>query len=256
MMDWGALISSTMQMYRQAARETWQKIVRNWWVGFLPLLYSAILFFTASFVLQLGMLGGFILGFVSAMCTSSYLFVLAGVVNGQRVLPSELADSWRPYLSPVITVLFFLFVVRLTLSFVLPPVEASQDVAFIITLILLVILNPIPEVIYLGRSDGFDMLQESVDFLRENWIEWFLPLVLLTILSLGVPSPVVSPLQIGQLGFPFMRTAGLLAGSIESLAWSLLGMLLLFVLMVFRGLLFRALFGSSRRQRIFRSRYS
>jgi hypothetical protein len=135
-------------------------------------------------------------------------------------------------------------------------VEASQDVAFVVTLILLVILNPIPEVIYLGRSDGLGMFQESLDFLRENWLEWFLPLLLLTILSLGFPLPFMSPLQVGQLGFPFMSAAGLLTGSIESLFWNVLGMLLLFALMVFRGLLFRALFGSSRRQRIFRSRFS
>jgi len=255
-MDWGALISSTVQMYRQAATETWQKISRNWWVGFLPVLYGIILFFTASFVFQLGVIGGFIFGLISAMCTSSYLFFLAGVVNGQRMIPSELVNSWRPYLGPVITILFFLFLVRLTLSFALPPVEASQDIAFIVTLIFLVILNPIPEVIYLGRSDGFAMLQESVDFLRENWLEWFLPLVLLTILSLGFPSPLVSPLQVGQLGFPFMSAASLLSGPIENLFWNVLGMLLLFALMVFRGLLFRALFGSSRRQRIFRSRFS
>ena len=255
MMDWGALISATVRMYRQAVVETWQKITRNWWVGFLPLLYGVILVFTASFVLQLGMIGGLIFGLISAMCTSSYLFFLAGVVNGQRMIPSELGESWRPYLSPVITILFFLFLVRMTLSLVLPPVAASQDVSLIVTLILLVILNPIPEIIYLGRSDGMAMLQESVDFLRENWLEWFLPLVILTLLSLGFPLPLVLPLQVGQLGFPFMNSAGLLSGSIDHLFWSILSAFLLFALMVFRGLLFRALFGTSRRQRVFRSRF-
>jgi hypothetical protein len=254
-MDWSSLLSATVQMYRQAAAETWQRIARNWWVGLLPLLYGVILLFTGSFAFQLGMIGGFIFGLVSAMCTSSYLFFLAGVVNGQRMIPSELGESWRPYLSPVITILFFLFLVRMALSVTLPPVEASQDVAFIVTLILLVILNPIPEVIYLGRSDGFGLLQESVDFLRENWVEWFLPLVFLTILSLGFPLPFFSPLQVGQLGFPFMSATGLLAGSLEGIVWNILGVFLLFALMVFRGLLFRTLFGSSRRQRLFRSRF-
>ena len=43
-MDWGTLISTTTQMYRQAATETWQKISRNWWVGFLPLrIFSSLL---------------------------------------------------------------------------------------------------------------------------------------------------------------------------------------------------------------------
>ena len=126
-MDWGTLISATTQMYRQAATETWQKISRNWWVGFLPLLYGVILFFTASFVFRLGMVGGFIFGLVSAMCTSSYLYFLAGVVNGQRMVPSELLESWRPYLSPVITVLFFLFLVRLTLQRATEVVVARRE---------------------------------------------------------------------------------------------------------------------------------
>ena len=255
-MDWGALLNTTIHMYRQAANETWQKVLRNWWVGFLPLLYGIILFFTAGFVFRLGMVGGFIFGFISAMCTSSYLYFLAGVVNGQRMLPSEIGASWRPYLSPVITILFFLFLVRLTLQLLLPPVPASQDVAFVITLILLVIFNPLPEIIYLGRSDGFGMLQESVDFLRENWLEWFFPLVILAVLSLIFSLPRVSPLQVGHLEFSFLDVAGLLSGSLESLVWNLIGVFLLFILMTFRGLLFRALFGSSRRQRIFRSRLS
>ena len=255
-MDWGALLSATIQMYRQAGIETWQKIRRNWWVGVLPLLYGVILFFVATFVSQLGMLGGFIFGLISAMCTSSYLYFLAGIVNGQRMLLSELGESWRPYLSPVITILFFLFLVQMTLSLVLPPIEASRDIAFFITLILLVILNPMPEIIYLGRSDGFGMLQESFDFLRENWLEWFLPLVLFTVLSLGMPLPLASPLQAGQLSFSFMNITALLSGSIESLLWSILGAFVLLVLMVFRGLLFRTLFGTSRRQRLFRSRFS
>jgi len=251
-MDWGALVHSTIQMYRQAIIETGQKIMRNWWVGFLPLLYGVILFFTASFVFRLGLVGGFIFGFISAMCTSSYLYFIAGIVNGQRMLPSELGESWRPYLSPVITILFFFFFVQLILS----SINTPQGTVVLVTLMLLVILNPIPEIVYLGRSDGFGMLQESFDFLRENWPEWFLPLILLTFLSFVFPVPLFSPLQVGQLGFSFMNIVGLFSGSIENWLWAALGAFLLLLLMVFRGLLFRALFGSSRRQRLFRSRFS
>ncbi len=255
-MDWGALLSATIQMYRQAAVETWQRIQRNWWVGLLPFLYGFILIIVASFVAPLGMVGGFIFGLISAMCTSSYLYFLAGIVGGQRMLLSELGESWRPYLSPVITVLFFLFLVQLILSLVLPPVESSQDVAFFVILILLVILNPIPEIIYLGRSDGFGMLQESFDFLRENWMEWFLPLVLFTLLSLAIPLPMASPLRVGQLSFSFSSIQSLLSGSLENVLWNVLGAFIFLSLMVFRGLLFRPLYRTSRRQRIFRSRLS
>ena len=249
-MDWGGLLSATIQMYRQAVLETWRKLQRNWWVGLLPFLYGVILFLVSIFAFPLGLVGGFILGFISAMCTSSYLYFIAGIVNGQRMLPSELGESWRPYLSPVITVLFFFFFVQLVLS----SINTPHGTVVLVTLILLVILNPIPEIVYLGRSDGFGMLQESFDFLRENWPEWFLPLILLTLLSFVFPVPLFSPLQVGQLGFSFMSISSLFSGSIENLLWVALGAFLLLLLMVFRGFLFRALFGSSRRQRLFRSR--
>lgn len=253
-MNWSALLSATIQMYRQAATDTRQRLLRNWWVGLLPFLYGAILFLVALFVFPLGMVGGFIFGFISALCTSSYLYFIAGIVNGQRMLLSELGESWRPYLSPVITVLFFFFLVQLTLQFTSPSRETSPAIAVLVALILLVLLNPLPEIVYLGRSDGFGMLQESFDFLRENWLEWFLPLVLFTILSFEIPLPLFSPLQVGHLGFSFMSMVSLLFGSIENLLWSVISAFILLVLMVFRGLLFRGLFGSSRRQRLFRSR--
>ena len=81
-MDWGTLIVATLGLYQQAAKETWEKIWGSWWIGLLPLLYGPIFFFTASLVPPLGIAGGFILGLVLAVCTSSYLYFLAAVVNG------------------------------------------------------------------------------------------------------------------------------------------------------------------------------
>ncbi|MGE0821352.1 MAG: hypothetical protein AB7G75_35420 [Candidatus Binatia bacterium] len=255
-MEWGTLVTATLQLYRQAAVDTWQRIQRNWWVSLLPLLYGVLLLFAIQLVLPLGMPGGFILGLISAMCTSSYLYFVAGTVNGQRMFPSDLMESWRPYLGPVITILFFLFIVQMLLRFALPPVAASRDILFIIQLVLMVILNPIPEIIYLGRSEGLGMLQESVEFLRESGLEWFLPLVLLTLFSIILPVPfLVSPFQVGQLSLPPLSAAGLL-GSLTGLVQGILSAVFLFVLMVFRGLLFRSLASGTRRQRIFRARLS
>lgn len=257
-MDWGALVTATLRLYREAAQETWQKVQRGWWVGLLPLLYTALFFFAASLVAPLGIIGGFILGLVLAFCTSSYLYFLAGVVSGNRVQPQELLESWRPYFGSVITILFFLFIVRQLLSLALPPVPSGQALAVLINLVLLIILNPIPEIIYQGRSEGLSMLQESVEFLRESGIEWFLPFVALAAFSFFFfPLPIfIMPLQIGQLSFPALGLGSAFWASPASLLWAVISAFLLFVLMVFRGLLFRALARGTRRQRVFRSRFS
>ena len=257
-MDWGALVAATLRLYQQAGKETWQKIWRDWWVGLLPLLYGLVFFLTAPFVAPLGLIGGLMLGLVLALCTSSYLYFIAGVVNGSRMRPQDLGESWRPYFGSVITIMFFLSIVQYALAFLLPPVASAQAFRTLINLVLLIVLNPVPEIIYQGRTQGLDMLQESVEFLRDSGVEWFLPFVALAVFSIFFfPLPILMmPLQIGRLTFPTLGGGGLLLGSPASLLWDAVSAFILFALMVFRGLLFRALAGGTRRQRVFRSRLS
>ena len=89
--------------------------------------------------------------------------------NGSRMTLADLAESWRPYFGSVITILFFLSIVQYALELLIPPGAAGgYELRTIINLALLVLLNPMPEIIYQGRSEGLNMLQESFDFLRES----------------------------------------------------------------------------------------
>jgi hypothetical protein len=258
-MDWGTLVAATLRLYQQAALETWERVSRGWWISLLPFLYGPLFFLTAIFVSPLGLIGGLILGLVLAVCASSYLYFIAGAVQGSRMSLRDLPESWRPYLGSVITILFFLTIVQYTLEFLLPyGAPGASEIRQVINLALLILLNPVPEIIYQGRSEGFNILQESFDFLRNSGVEWFLPLVALALFSTFLlPVPILTaPLQIGRLTFPALAGGGLLPGSPVDLLWAVLSAFILFVLMVFRGLLFRSLANSTRRQRVFRSRFS
>ena len=254
-MDWAALIRSTLRLYRATALETWQNMQRAWWVALLPFGYLLILLVVAQFAAALGRIGSFILGFALAMCSGSYLYFISEVVQGKRVLPRELVDSWRPYWSPVLTMLFFVFILRIALGVLVVPSQSSQTILSLINLVLLIILNPLPEIIYQGRSAGFAMLQESLDFLWDNGVEWFVPLLGLALVSAVVLplSVLAAPLEIGRLSFPTLLD-DLLSGSPAALLVAGLNAGLLYALMVFRGLLFRKLSDNSRRQRMYRAR--
>src|SRR5262245_7039083 len=258
-MNWGALVAATWRLYQQAAKETWEKGSRAWPVGLLPFLYGPVFFLTAVFVAPLGLIGGFILGFVLALCVSSYLYFIAGVVNGNRMSLADLGESWRPYFGSVITILFFLSIVQYALALLVPLGAAGgYELRSVINLALLILLNPMPEIIYQGRSEGLNMLQESFEFLRDSGVEWFLPFVALAVFAtFFLPLPILMmPLQIGRLTFPTLGGGGLFSGPPVSLLAAVLSIFVLFALMVFRGLLFRALASSTRRQRVFRSRFS
>ena len=124
-MDWNALVAATLTLYRQAAKETVEKVGKGWWVALLPLVYTPLIFLAATFFGRMGLAGGLLVGLVMALCTGSYLYFIDGVVHGQRVQPQELFDSWRPHFGSVISILFFLMLIRLLFS-MLPGGAGSQ----------------------------------------------------------------------------------------------------------------------------------
>ena len=265
-MDWGALIAATLTIYRRAAKETVEKFGRGWWVALLPLVYTPLIILAATFFGRLGFVGGLLVGLVMVLCTSSYLYFIDGIVHGQRVQPQELLDSWRPHFGSVISILFFLMLIRLLFS-MMSGGAGAQALYVVDHLLLPILLSPVTEVIYQGRTDGFAMLQESFEFLRESGVEWFVPLVGLVVMvsilggfppmalasSLFFPLDILAmPMQLGRsMLLPF--GSGFWNSSAE-IIWAAGCSFFLYVVMVFRGLLFRALAGGTRRQRIFRSR--
>lgn len=259
-MDWSALVAATLAVYRQVLIDTPKKIARTWWVALLPLGYAVLITIAAGALGGLGFAGGLLTGLLVALCTGSYLYFIDAVVHDQRAQPHELFDSWRPHFGAVITILFSVMMVRLVVG-MLPTAAGAQVLSLIVYLGLPILLSPTPEIIYQGRSYGLGMLQESLDFLRESGVEWVLPLVGLALLisavlalaPLGLVASLLFPLDI--LATPTLLLYGPgLRQSGGALVWAVVSCFLVYALMVFRGLLFKALAAGTRRQRIFRSR--
>lgn len=110
---------------------------------------------------------------------------------------------------------------------------------FLILIALYVILNPVPEFIYQTHSSGIGLLSDSYNFIVENWIEWFIPNILLTL--------------VGYLVLNLLRTLALaLPGFLQLFVVVFGSGLYLTYFMVFRGFLFAELHGTTRRGRIYR----
>ncbi len=151
------------------------------------------------------------------------------------------------------------------------PENSAKNGPFLaaaIFMLLFILLNPAPEVIYQARPQSpLDVIRESYEFVLENWIEWFLPLaVLVAPLGLSFFFGISGRLGRGAgldffqvLVLPFtLLTAWLGYLGLPETAGSALVMLLTpplaVAMLIFRGHLFAALHGSSRRQRMFRGR--
>jgi hypothetical protein len=231
-MNW---LTTTVSLYAKVARRAAVVALSNWPVLLSLFAYVAILAVVTPIALALGIVGGFLLGFVWAACVSSFLYLVERLVRHGKVVLQDFRDSFLAYFSDVIGVMFVLWIVRLLLSMVIQTNPQGMLIALVVELFLFVFFNAVPELVYLGHHSSLDLLGESYSFISENWIEWFPPTIVAAVVLneiLGLPL------------YGWLPTAAKLGGAA----------LFVYFTMVMRGLLFSELATSTRRSRAYRER--
>ena len=234
-------VKATLWIYRVALRRGVELLAANWGIIFAPLAYSLILSAAAALVAPLGLIGGFIMTAVTVACGSSGLFLIENVVRMGKFDFNDFFKGFSVYLWEILGIAFILWIPMTLFRQVAYSTDEGPLIVLLIQLLLYVILNPVPELIYQSRVSGLALLSASYEFIVENWIEWFAPNVLIT---------AAAYVLLGWLDVPaaylptFFRFFFLFA---------IFGLLLTF-LMIFRGLLFSELAGSTRRSRAYRYR--
>lgn len=228
-MSW---LGDTAAMYGRVFRRAAELTGRNWPLALLAVGYPMLLAVLSRLLAPFGLVGGMIWTAAAAACFSSWLHFMQQVVQGGgRAALQDLPQSFGTYLGDVLNVGFVLFLLQLLAVFVLAPFPL---LIIVFALAVFVFLNAVPELIYLGRSGGMELLADSYRFIGANWIEWFPANVFMLVVVLAVD--LVLPA--GPFGLVAAAGAGLVAAY-----WS-----------VVRGLLFLELTTSSRRAREFRRR--
>jgi hypothetical protein len=266
----GDFVRATWRLYREAFRATGRSLSRSWLVPLAVVFFATLMVVATRLMAPLGLPGGLILGAVNALLIGATLSLTEQAVLGASwITARDIQRSVGQYFWDVIGVGFVLWVPTMVLE---KGLEANPNAAFFaaaVFLLLFIFLNPAPEVIYQVRHDSpLHVIRQSYEFVLDNWIEWFLPIAL-----------VLAPFGLsfffglsGRLG----RGAGLDFFQVLILPFTLLtawfdylglperaGSLLVLALtplvavamMIFRGHLFAALSASSRRQRLYQSRF-
>ncbi len=266
------LASATLHLYRHVLYATGRSLTKSW-VSMVALIIFAILFLGAARIAApLGMAGGFILGIVNALLVGSTLRLIEQSLSASRTLGlTDVTESFGHYFWDVIGVGFVLWLPTLLLDMGLQANPAyGQFLLSAFLLLVFILLNPAPEVIYQVRHEStLDVFKSSYEFVLEHWIEWFLPFVLFILPVVLSPSGLQEFFSLsGRAG----RGAGLDFLQILMLPLTAIGgwlsyigldsegqgivLLILtppvtMVILLFRGHLFASLRGSSRRQRLF-----
>ena len=260
----------TLRLYQGALRATWQSLVRGWIIAVAVVIFAVLMVVATSIVAPLELVGGLILGAVNAVLIGATLGLIEQAVTGLRRLAfADIWGSFGQYFWDVIGLGFVLWVPMMLLDKGLEANPNGQFLAAAILLLLFIFLNPAPEVIYQVRHDSpLDVIRESYEFVMDNWIEWFLPLAVV-VAPFGLSFFFVVTERVGRgagldffqvLVLPFtLVTAWLgylgLPDKVSSVLVILLTPLAAVAMLIFRGHLFAALHGSSRRQRLFQGQF-
>jgi hypothetical protein len=232
-------IKAIFWIYKTCLIRTVELVRGNLGIIFAPLAYGFLLSAAAMLLAPLGFIGGMILWVVRAACASSALYLIENVVRMNKATLQDFMRGFSIYLSDILMIAFIFWI----------PMQLLAQVAFTtpngpllylgVLILLYIIFNAVPELIYQGRVSGLALLSASYQFIVENWIEWLLPNLLIGVagyLLRNLIYQLVAPM-------PFFLQYFLLEAAF--------GLFLTF-LMIFRGLLFAELNGTTRRSRVYR----
>jgi hypothetical protein len=248
-----------LKTYAYVAKEALRRSALSWVAALSIPIYGVVFIALATPLTGLGMIGGFILGFVGAAFLAGYLFLLQAGVAGSKIRFSDLRTGLRGVWN-VVSVLFALMILGLGLQVITNAAGSrAPAVLAIAQLAGAFFFNVIPELLYNSSNRSFMLLKESVTFVMQHAFAWFPPniifaLVLLKLTgSLAFWPPAQLLIDLSRLG-TLAGALGLVTSSPLWLAPILI--VLLHFMMVFRGLLYQELTTGNSRMREFRQRMS
>jgi len=263
------IIQATLALYKQALLESVRSFARGWIIAVALVVFAVAMQIAGAVAGGLGILGGFLLGAVNALLVGAMLALIEIAVTMARPLAlRDVGESLGRYFWEVISVGFVLWIPLMVLERGMAANPNGAVIGAMVFFLLFILLNPAPEVIYQVRPGSpLDVIRHSYEFVLENWIEWFLPLAIVVVpfgvsffLRISARLGGGAGLQLYELmALPYellvrvLIQAGVPGATISTLVLILTPIVTAFM-MIFRGHLFAALNGSSRRNRLFQAR--
>lgn len=243
-----------MYVNKEAIKKTAASFKKNWLIVFTGFVYTIlnILLFTiigTLFVGPLYILSGIVMAIVSSAMISNYLYLLFNIINYNKISIQDFKDGFLYYLRKIYGVLFFGYLGSMLLSLVSNMLGSlALPLYLLIYLGVLIILNPLPETIYLKYYDPMESIIRTFEFMKENWLNWIIPnIVFLTFLYIVMEVSVVG-LFSTHISFGSLF-------NVKDLAIYLLSQVVFSIMMIYRGHLYKMLSGSTRRKRMFMNKF-
>ncbi len=247
-------VKDFIYLSKTSGKQTIKSMKKNWPIIFSGLVYSTInlIAFRLLGILLVGplyILSGIIFAIISSSLLSNYLYLLFNIINYDRFSFQDFKDGFLYFLRKIYGILFIGYLVNLLLS-VFGPVlgNLSGVLGLVIYLGILILINALPETIYLKSYGSWDSIVYAMEFVQENFINWIIPNIIFLGLLYMVTGNILMNLLNTHLSFRFILNP-------FYILLYLIGQLIFSLMMIYRGHLYRILSTSTRRKRMFMGKF-
>lgn len=237
----------------QTLKKAISSLKDNWMIIFTGIAYIIInmLMYGLAVTLFSGILSiiaGIIIAIVSASLISNYLYLLYNVINYNKVTFQDFKDGFKYFTRKVYTVFFFAWLGSYLLNLIQGIIGFNASILnIIVTVSIFILLNPLPETLYLKVLDPMESIMYSIDFMKENWLNWLLPNAIFYIVIYYFTGNIITM-------FSTHLNLGL-GLSIPGIIRYLVGQGIFSFTMIYRGHLYKLLSTSTRRKRMFMNKF-
>ncbi len=228
---------------------------KNWMLAFTGIVYTllnllALNLLSVFFGGPLSILSGIAFALLRSVLASNYLYLLFNIVNYNRLTIDNFKYGFTYYLREIYGVYFVLYIVRLLLSLLTPALGGlgalGGQLLLIINLLAMFILTALPETIYLKEYDAWESIVYSVNFLKENFINWIIPNLVFYLAIYFTAGEILQEIFNININFNFI----FISNPIYIVRY-IIGQVIFTFVMIYRGHLYKALSTSTRRKRTF-----
>jgi len=193
-------------------------------------------------------IGGFLNAFVRSAIYSSYLYVLFNIIVYRRLNINDIKRGFSYFLWKVYGVFFIIYLAQMVLS-LLGNIfgSAASILNLLIMLGAFILFNALPEAIYLRNYSSIETLSYAMEFIKENWFNWFVPNIIFVALLFVLQGNGIS-------NFFSVSISNLSIEALKNTIPIFIGRIMFSVFMLYRGFLFNILSSSTRRKRMFMNR--
>lgn len=248
------ILQDVLMINKTAFKKTIKSLKKNWMIIFTGLIYVSLnlimmVVLSTFFKGILYILAGFIMAIVSSALISNYLYLLSNVIRYDKINKNDFKDGFTQYLRKIYGVFFIAWIGSILLSMLGGAFGSNGPmINSIVSIVILVALNPLPETIYQKYYSSGESIQYTFEFMKENWINWFLPNVILSYLLYLVTGKLILDVFTTHLNFNFNF-------SLKAIIVYLLGQTIFSFMMIYRGHLYKILSTSTRRKRMYMNKF-